>query len=316
MSLYQSFKLHYKKPEFWFMVAFIAVNIILSFGQTKEVAQLAGSESRLHQVAFSIILEGLFAFTLLTRSDQRAQNLNVPIFLNVAYCGLLIAITLINITVLYQHHAIAGPFLGILITGTMLYTEKLFVWKNTEANKPARKKPRDLMKEAKKDIQEERTLQKVEWLKWEAKKPDLKLIKQARKAEEKRKAVEGDRLPRFFVEREKENPIEQIQAELVQSEPKIVDVDDADVQTLPARRIGFHAEDERRVQTSVQSSVQTVQTKKKSDIAYEIAKKMHKQNHEVPSCRQIVKNAAEHNMKISVGTAKAGRDRLIEELNQ
>jgi hypothetical protein len=307
VSLYQSFKLHYKKPEFWLMVGFIAVNIILSFGQTKVVAELAGAENRFHQIAFSIILEGLFAFTLLTRADQRAQNLNVPKFLNVAYFGLLLAITLSNITVLYQYHEIAGPFLGVLITGTMLYTEKLFVWKNTEANKPARKKPRDLMREAKKEIQEERILQKIEWLKWEAKKPDLKLIKQARKAEEKRKTVEGDRLPQFFLE----DPIKQIQAELKQTEPKIVDVD-ADVQTLPARRIGFHAEDERRVQ----SSVQTVQTKKKSDIAYEIAKKMHKQNHEVPSCRQIVKNAAEHNMKISVGTAKAGRDRLIEELNQ
>jgi hypothetical protein len=91
VSLYQSFKLHYKKPEFWIMVGFIAVNIILSFGQTKVIAQLAGAENRLHQVAFSIILEGLFAFTLLTRADQRAQNLNVPTFLNVAYFGLLVA---------------------------------------------------------------------------------------------------------------------------------------------------------------------------------------------------------------------------------
>jgi hypothetical protein len=316
MSLYQSIKMNWKKPEFILMYLFIAVNILLSFGQTKEVAEFVGAETPIHKAAFSIILEGLFAFTLLTRADQRAQGLHVPLFLNVAYYGLLGSITAINISVLYRHHPIFGPPLGLLIACTMLYAERLFVWKSTEADKPARKKPRDLLKEAKRDIKEEKIMQHIEWLKWEAKKPDLKLIKQARKAEEKRKAVEGDRLPQFFLEREKEDPIKQIQAELVQSEPKIVDVDDTDVQTLPARRIGFHAEDERRVQTSVQSSVQTVQTKKKSDIAYEIAKKMHKQNHEVPSCRQIVKNAAEHNMKISVGTAKAGRDRLIEELNQ
>jgi hypothetical protein len=322
VSLYQSFKLHYKKPEFWLMVGFIAVNIILSFGQTKVVAELAGAENRFHQIAFSIILEGLFAFTLLTRADQRAQNLNVPKFLNVAYFGLLLAITLSNITVLYQYHEIAGPFLGVLITGTMLYTEKLFVWKNTEANKPARKKPRDLMREAKKEIQEERILQKIEWLKWEAKKPDLKLIKQARKAEEKRKTVEGDRLPQFFLEREKEDPIKQIQAELVQSEPKIVDVD-ADVQTLPARRIGFHAEDERRVQSSVQTNVQPVQNdvqkKSKADLAYEYALILYNETEEVPKCRDIVqysKQFGDKKLSVSLGTAKAGLDQLKKEIEQ
>lgn len=248
MSLYQSIRLHWKKPEFILMFIFIAVNILLSFGQTKEVAKFVGAESPLHQAAFSIILEGLFAFTLLTRADQRAQGLHVPLFLNIAYYGLLGAITAINISVLYKHNPVFGPFVGVIIAGTMLYAEKLFVWKSTEANKPARKKPRELMREAKREIKEEKIMQRIEWLKWEAQKPDLKLIRMARKAEEKRKEVVGDGLPEFFLQLQKKEPIKEIVAELERSEPKTVDVQEESdhehksVQLPVKRQIGFHVE--------------------------------------------------------------------------
>jgi hypothetical protein len=255
LSLYQSIKLHWKKPEYILMLVFVTVNIVLSFGQTKEFAAAVGVENPFHQAAFSIILEGLFAFTLLTRADQRAQNLHVPIFLHVAYFGLLGAITTINISVLYQKHPIAGPFLGIVIAGTMLYTEKLFVWKNTESDKPARKTPHQLKKEAEKEIQEERVMQEIEYLKYEARKPSLNLIKRARKDEQKRRRVEKGQsiwpwkteeqeLPEYF-RRKKEDPIKEIVAELERSEPKTVDIKDKEEakELVPFRRqIGFHME--------------------------------------------------------------------------
>jgi hypothetical protein len=281
--------------------------IALSFKNTTKLA--AGLSIPPWMLA--VLIEITFAVLLIFRGRQRATKRYVPIFVHILYYSSFGLVTFSNMWGLYREDKTTGLVIGAAISCFMLGLEELMIFMWTKGDQPARKSPGQMMREAKKEIKEERILQKIEWMKWEAKKPDLKLVEQARKAEEKRKTVEGDRLPQFFLEREKEDPIKQIQAELKQTEPKIVDVD-ADVQTLPARRIGFHAEDERRVQ----SSVQTVQTKKKSDIAYEIAKKMHKQNHEVPSCRQIVKNAAEHNMKISVGTAKAGRDRLIEELNQ
>ena len=215
-------------------------------------------ENPFHQAAFSIILEGLFAFTLLTRADQRAQNLHVPIFLHVAYFGLLGAITTINISVLYQKHPIAGPFLGIVIAGTMLYTEKLFVWKNTESDKPARKTPHQLKQEAEKEIQEERVMQEIEYLKYEARKPSLNLIKRARKDEQKRRRVEKGQsiwpwkteeqeLPEYF-RRKKEDPIKEIVAELERSEPKEFEVEQETktAEIVPLGGIGFHAETARR----------------------------------------------------------------------
>jgi hypothetical protein len=301
VSLYQSFKLHYKKPEFWIMVGFIAVNIILSFGQTKVIAQLAGAENRLHQVAFSLLFEGLFAFTLLTRADQRAQNLNVPTFLNVAYFGLLVAITLINITVLYQYHEIAGPFLGVLITGTMLYTEKLFVWKNTEANKPARKKPRDLMREAKKEIQEERTLQKIEWLKWEAQKPDLKLIRMARKAEEKRREVVGDGLPEFFLQLQKKDPIKEIVVELQDSEPKTIEVEPTEEIVPVKRAIGFNVE--QQTENKKQNLFQPNQEKRQEAILK--AEKLKERLGRIPKKRELMdEGVTDHYARIAINSLK------------
>jgi hypothetical protein len=119
---------HKSKPEFWIMIGIAVIIICLSFGQTKELAAMAGFVKMYHKIGFAIAIEILFAFTLLTRANQRAQKKNVPWFLNAAYYGLLGSITFINMTVLYKMHPIAGPFLGALITGTMLYVESLLVW--------------------------------------------------------------------------------------------------------------------------------------------------------------------------------------------
>lgn len=251
MSLYQRMKAHKNKPEFWIMLGFAAVIIGLSFGQTKEFVAKAGATNIFHQIGFAVGIEILFGFTLLTRANQRAQRKNVPLFLNVAYIGLLGAITFINMSVLYEIHPVAGPFLGALITGTMVYVESLFVWLNTDADKPARKNPRKLMKEAKKEIEEERIIQLIEYLEFEARKPDLNLIRRARRDERKRKQVESggsifpwvksedEGLPEYF--RREPEPTPTIEAEPVE----IIQEPEKEAAVVPFKRqIGFHMETE------------------------------------------------------------------------
>lgn len=274
MSLYQRFRGHWKKPEFWIMIGFAAVIIGLSFGQTKEFAAKVGATNFFHQLAFAIAIEVLFAYTLLTRANQRAQRKNVPLFLNVAYVGLLGAITIINMSVLYEAHKIAGPFLGILITGTMLYVENLFVWYATESDQPAKKAPKQLLREAKKEIKEEEILQLIEYMKYEARKPSLSLIKRARRDEKKRKRIETGQsfwpwskseegLPEYF-RKEKPNLEEVIAEELRKTEPQTVEVDpEPEVEpeqgtgqlVVPFRRpIGFHVEYDMTAESNTKTS--------------------------------------------------------------
>ncbi|MBA4544281.1 hypothetical protein H1164_15620 [Thermoactinomyces daqus] len=235
------------------MLGFAAIIIGLSFGQTKEFAAKVGATNIFHQIGFACAIEILFAFTLLTRADQKAQRKNVPLFLNVAYIGLLAAITFINMSVLYEMNPIAGPFLGALITGTMIYVESLFVWLNTDADKPSRKTPRQLMKAAKKEIAEERIIQLIEYLKYEARKPDLDLIRRARRDERRRKRVErggsifpwmkseDEGLPEYF--RREPEPAPTIEAEPMEivREPE-EETAEAAVVPMPMRQIGFHME--------------------------------------------------------------------------
>ncbi len=61
---------------------------------------------------------------------------------------------------------------------------------------------KELKREAKKQIEEIKLKQQLEWMIWEAQKPNLDLIIKARKAEEKRKEIEEEGLPEFFQIRE------------------------------------------------------------------------------------------------------------------
>jgi uncharacterized membrane protein YdcZ (DUF606 family) len=245
LSLYQRMRAHKNKPEFWIMLLIAGVIVALSFGQTAKLAEMVGATEWYKKIGFAVLVEILFTISLLTRANQRARGKHVPWFLNVGYYGMLTTITVINITVLYRIHPIAGPFVGGLISAAMLYTESLFVWLNTDADKPHQKSLRSRKREAKRQVKEMKEIQKIEWLKWEAQKPDLKLIRMARKAEEKRKEVVGDGLPEFFLQLQKKEPIKEIVAELHETQPKTVDVQDQKEakELVPFRRqIGFHME--------------------------------------------------------------------------
>jgi hypothetical protein len=257
MSLYQKMRSHKKKPEFWIMAVIALVIIGLSFGQTGKLAAIVGATEWYKQVGFAILVEILFALSLLKRANQRASGKHVPWFLNLGYYGLLGAITVINMSVLYQTHPIAGPFVGGLISAGMLYVESIFVWEHTDADRPAKKSPKQLMREAKREIQEEEIMQLIEYLKYESRKPRLKLIKRARRDERKRKRVESgesiwpwvksedEGLPEYF--RREPEPTPQIEAEPVEpvivQEPEPEPEEKHTAEVVPIKRpIGFHVE--------------------------------------------------------------------------
>lgn len=219
------------------MLVIAGVIIGLSFGQTAKLAGMVGATEWYKQMGFAVLVEILFAVSLLIRANQRASGKHVPWFLHIGYFGLLGVVTIINMAVLYQMHPYAGPFVGALISAAMLYTESIFVWINTDADRPHKKSVRELKREAKREVKEAQIIQEIEYMKYEAKKPNLKLIKKARKAEEKRKKIEADGLPEFFTQ--KPEPVPEVVPEPV----TIVQEPEEVAEVVPIRRpIGFHTE--------------------------------------------------------------------------
>jgi hypothetical protein len=234
MSLYHKMKIHKDKPEFWIMLFIAGVIICLSFSQTAKLAEMVGATEWYKQIGFAFLIEILFAVSLLIRANQRASEKHVPTFIHVGYYSLLGVITIINMTVLYQTHPVAGPFVGGLISLGMIYTESLFVAINTDLDQPRKKSAKQLRREAEKEIEEERTIQEIAWMQYEAKQPSLSLIKKVRKAEQARAKVIEQGLPAYFLQ--EPEPIPQIIAEPVETPQETAEI-------VPLKRtIGFHAE--------------------------------------------------------------------------
>jgi hypothetical protein len=255
-------KLYHKESERswldWLMlivVVLIALVVVaLSFQNTARLANQLG----LHPWLTAGLVELLFASLLFLRGRQRATQRNVPLFLEIGYYISLIFVTGVNVWGLGQKHLIVGPAVGVAISGSMWLMESVLVWLWTDSLKPHEKTIRDLKRETMKEIKEMKEIQRLEWLKWEASKPDLRLIKEARKAEEKRKRIEVGRslfpwqkeekgLPTFFLELQKRDPIKQIAAELEESKPKIIEIQEEQetgqqqtAEVIPIKRqIGF-----------------------------------------------------------------------------
>jgi hypothetical protein len=248
MTLYHENTLYHeikKKRTFldWVMlfivVAIAGIVIALSFHNTTKLAR----ELSLDPYLTAGLVEILFGSLLFIRGRQRALQRNVPLFLETGYFISLSFVTAVNMWGLSLENSVIGPVVGLAISGSMWLMETTLVWLWTSSHEPYQKSIRQRMQEAKREIKEEKAIQRIEWMKWEARKPDLSLIRKARKAEEKRKEVVGDGLPEFFLK--KEEPIKEIVAELERSEPKTVDVQDQKEanELVPFRRqIGFHME--------------------------------------------------------------------------
>lgn len=222
-----------RMPIDWIVLGIVVVIalvvIALSFSNTAKLAGTLG----LNPYLTAGLVEILFGALLFIRGRQRATQLNVPTFLTLGYFVSLGFVTGINMWGLSQEHATIGPIVGLTISGAMWLMETVLVWLWVDADKPHVVSIRDRMRAAKRDIEEEKACQRIEWMKFEAQKPDLKLIKAARKAEQKRKEILEDGLPEFFEQYEQNQQPERV---FLTREPQ----EQNQAQVVPMRPIGFH----------------------------------------------------------------------------
>lgn len=182
------------------VVLIAGVVVALSFQNTAKLAE----ELRLHPYLTAGLVELLFASLLFIRGRQRATQKNVPLFLSIGYFASLGFVTGVNMYGLYGENPIVGPIVGGAISAAMWLMENVLVWLWVDSHRPHKKSMKELKREAQREIKELKLKQKIEWMKWEAQKPDLTLIRKAREMEERRRGIVGDGLPIFFAELEQE----------------------------------------------------------------------------------------------------------------
>jgi hypothetical protein len=289
----------------------IAVLVILtSFHNTSKLAHVLEMPPGL----MASVLEIAYGTFLFLRARQRALNLHTPIFLHVLYYITFGLVTAVNMWGLYIVHHAWGIVIGGAISFLMWGFETTLVWLWTRSREPYKKgfvkRVLDLIRNRIKamiEAFEEREAQNLAWIKYDAKRSSLKLIKKVRKAENKRKKVIGDEeLPEFFEWLKKQGDVEQITLELERTEPKVVDVD-ANVQ-LPVKRIGFHVEPFEHPLNNESNTPNTTertpnrQTERitKTKQAYRTALKIIEEKEEKPSVRELARIVG-----CSVSTAQA-----------
>ena len=177
------------------VVVMIAGSVIsLSYTNTQKLAIVLG----LNPILTGVIVEVVFGWLLFIRSRQRATTKNVPWFLHLGYFCSFLFVTSVNMWGLAQENAWIGCIVGVVISCTMWLMETILVWLWVDADKPHTPSVRDLKKEAKRLIKEEKTRQEIAWMLYEAAKPNLDLIEQAREAEQRRQTVCEKGIPIFF----------------------------------------------------------------------------------------------------------------------
>lgn len=168
--------------------------VYLSFLNTSKLAHLL----HIPAIPTAFLVEVSFATLLWVRSHQRTKQLNVPLFLDIVYFAFFGIVTGVNVWGLSQVNGVIGSIVGLVISGSMWSMENVLVWLVTESEKPYEPTVSDKYREAKGKIKDEKRLQKIEWMLYESKKPDLKLIEKARKEDRRRQQVLEDGLPEFF----------------------------------------------------------------------------------------------------------------------
>lgn len=234
------------------VVVIALVIITLSFSNT---AKLAGV-LKLNPYLTAGLVEILFGSLLFIRGRQRALQRNVPLFLSAGYFTSLAFVTAVNMWGLAQINLVIGLIVGLVISASMWLMETTLVWLWNHSNEPHRKTIRDRLREAKQEIAEEKACQQIEWMKYEATKPDLQLIVKARKAEQRRKKIIEDGLPEFF---QNYQPRETI---VISPANEITPGQEA--QVVPMKTIGFQI-DEPREKAGVPSVSQALVSRERQE---------------------------------------------------
>lgn len=176
------------------VVIIAGVVVVLSFTNTAKLAKELG----LQPLLTAGLVELLFASLLFIRARQRATQRNVPLFLSFGYFASLGFVTGVNMWGLSLENPTIGPIVGGAISAAMWLMESVLVWLWVDSHKPHEKSLRELKKEAKARRRAAKLKQEIEWMDWLAQKPDMALVRRARREEEKRKAIVAGGLPLFF----------------------------------------------------------------------------------------------------------------------
>jgi hypothetical protein len=139
----------------------IVIIIALSFHNT---SYLAGS-LKINPYRAAGVVEVLFGSLLFIRGKQRATKRNVPAFLEIGYYISFTFVTGVNMYGLAQENVVVGSVVGLAISGAMWLMENTLVWLWTKSHEPHVKSIKDLMNDAKRDMVEEKAIQKIEWMK-------------------------------------------------------------------------------------------------------------------------------------------------------
>lgn len=176
------------------VVIVAGVVVALSFTNTAKLAKELG----LQPLLTAGLVELLFASLLFIRARQRATRRNVPRFLSTGYFMSLGFVTGVNMWGLSLENPTIGPIVGGAISAAMWLMESVLVWLWIDSHRPHQKSLRELKKEAKARRKAARLSQEIEWMDWLAQKPDMALVRKARREEEKRLAIVAEGLPVFF----------------------------------------------------------------------------------------------------------------------
>ena len=239
MSLYQKKRTIVDWVVLFLVVIVAGVIIKLSFTNTTKIA--AGLS--INPYVLAGLIEIVFAVLLFIRGRQRAVRRNVPLFVHVLYYVSFTLVTWSNMYGLYKEDHFTGLIIGGAISGFMLGLENMLVWLWTRSHEPYKKSILRQKIDAIKEAWEEKMIQEIYWIKYNAKRAHLGLVKKVRRTEQKRKKVIGDDLPEFFHYLEKQDPVKEITAELHRTEPRTINVQDESTAVIPIKRpIGFNIE--------------------------------------------------------------------------
>jgi hypothetical protein len=240
------------------IVVIIALIVVaLSFQNTTKISVVLG----LHPYLTAGLVEILFASLLFIRGRQRALQRNVPIFLEIGYFTSLGFVTAINMYGLAQNNLIVGSVVGLAISGAMWLMESVLVWLWVDGHQPYQQSARERIRHVKKVIQDEKIVQLIEWMKYEAQKPDLKLIRKARNTEKKREEAVGNGLPSYFLSNSSS-----LSTAVGVSNSKA----EPDNQLIPIKRqIGFYQQEKKKdhlFQANTEARYKAIQTAKELSV--------------------------------------------------
>lgn len=184
-----------------------------------------------------------FVTLLIIRKMQEARQYKVSWVVSTTYWFTVAVLGGVSTYGFYTRAGKIGIIAGFVLVISLVAMDNIFAWLLSEKSRIKMKK--SLWKrfyDEWKERLEIRAINYLEWKRYEANKPSSGLIKKARRAEEKRRKIEADGLPEFFL-------LDQEPSKTIEAEPVVVETEPETVAVVPLKKkndIGFLAEMNKR----------------------------------------------------------------------